>query len=79
MPNDDGGVSAALAGAKGTLKNAQNFTHSVTGSNVDANYAPHKTGVSFAQQHGADHQGGTLGAELEAKRANVNAYVADKD
>lgn len=80
MPNDDGGVSAALAGARATLTSAQNFSKQASGHSVDPNFAPpaHKTGVQFAQQHGADHQGGTLGAELNVKQTNVDAYVASQ-
>lgn len=79
MPNDDGGVSAKLAGARATLT-------AVNNSNVSARqspYAPHntashKTGASFASQHGADHEGGTLGAELDARADNVTQYVSNQ-
>lgn len=83
MPNDDGGVSAALAGAKATLKSAQDFSRSASGHSSDPQFTAHKVGVSFAQSHGADHQGGTIGAGIEsaaaglkARQANVDAYAA---
>lgn len=84
MPNDDGGVSKAVAASKAALSGAQSFSSSASGHATDPMFAhpAHQTGVSFAAQHGADHTGGLAGeassaaAGIASKQANVAAYKA---
>jgi hypothetical protein len=56
MPNqDDGGVSKKLATAKNVLTKAQTFQSSVASQATQM--TGHNIGVSFAAEHGRDHQG----------------------
>src|SRR5271157_4890268 len=60
MPQDDGGVSSKLAVAKNVLSKANAFQSSVTSQTEQM--TGQKFGVSFATEHGRNHQGQTPSA-----------------
>lgn len=72
-------VESILAGAKKTLADANNFTHSVTGNATNAFASPagpkHISGIKAAPAHEYSEAPYSLAHDLKAKADNVKQYT----